>query len=1033
MSKFIVKNKEEYKKIIDKILVSSSEYVALDTETEEFDKEKTHAFDLGLYGIGLYGKDFKIFIPAKFVKKDFQKVLDKFIFIFHNAKFDLLILEKHGFNIDKLKYHDTLIMSWLLNENRRSHKLKDLAHSVLRVKEEKIIKYGDVIKKPILEEYGMFPEEFRMDLARWMIKLGLYCIDDCTYTYKLFFKFKPKLEEQSIWSIYERLELETVKVLMYMELRGIKVNCKYLEKLGKKIETELIQIQADIWKGAGKEFDINSPKQLSQVLFTEKGFKLTDDYRTPTGAYSTNEAALKYLKEAYPKDEVLGGILKYRELFKLHSAFIVGLLSKQRDGVIHTSFKQHGTVTGRLSCVAKDTPILILEGHVPISKIDLHNKNHQYTIGSGGELRKIKNLIFNGYGKLYDVKTGDSKLRCSGDHRLWTSSGWRKAEDLREGDKVFFNRSSFKVQGFGVGENNIRRKQFCAFKNKGEVDSSKDTSAIKQCYKKKVDTFISKSLFKKIRERFKKDSQDKSKSCGVGKQKWKGERESFFRRKTTIRESSDGKKYREDSKRDAFYRIYSEVKSYVVRYAIKVCKNPKASRHLEQRRCQVGRENFSRVFRNSKEIQEEPRGIFRLSIWKSVRYLQNFMVIKKIGGFAWALYGNWGYREISYMLGNEQFSQYFISEGVKNAEYKAHERIPYWKKLFCRFLFPDFKFNGGIRWKTPRNRYKNFREGQRERENYKKDGDSVKEIYVYGGEKPKIAVKENQEVTIDSIEYIGRGELWDLTVDGDSSYITEGLISHNCSAPNLQQLPRRDDEYDIRKAFIPREGYTFVISDLSQIELRIAASISQDPTMLKIFNEGGDIHGETAKLLDCERVIAKQINFGILYGTAAFGMSKGLEAKGVKLDVKEAEKFINRYFSKFKKLEILIEQAKNTLRKKYAITTVFNRKRRFPKYAEARKNRDWKLVAHCERQAINSIIQGSAADIIKVQMRNLSRELPKYGAYLLVQVHDEVICEVPKEKAEEVLKIVVDIMENSYHLKGVPIVANGFISEVWKK
>ena len=169
------------------------------------------------------------------------------------------------------------------------------------------------------------------------------------YTYKLFFKLAEKLKTEEIWQAFEKVEMPITKVIMDMENRGIRVDIGYLQGVKDSIEQDLIQLKAGIWKEAGKEFDINSPKQLSEILFKERGYNLPEDYKTAKGANSTNEAALEYLGERHKEDALLQKILEYRGLYKLLSAFVISLLEKQRSGVIYTQFRQNGTVTGRLS------------------------------------------------------------------------------------------------------------------------------------------------------------------------------------------------------------------------------------------------------------------------------------------------------------------------------------------------------------------------------------------------------------------------------------------------------------------------------------------------------------------------------------------------------------------------------------------------------------------------------------------------------------------------------------------------------------
>ncbi len=267
-----------------------------------------------------------------------------------------------------------------------------------------------------------------------------------------------------------------------------------------------------------------------------------------------------------------------------------------------------------------------------------------------------------------------------------------------------------------------------------------------------------------------------------------------------------------------------------------------------------------------------------------------------------------------------------------------------------------------------------------------------------------------------------------------ASFLQQGTVTGRLSSrnPNLQNIGRRADEFDIRRAFMARTGYTFVISDLSQIELRLATHYSQDPTLLQAYQTGKDVHQETADALGLKgsegRVLAKTVNFGILYGRTSYGLSHGL---GMTPD--DAQKFIDSYFSKFKRIKIFIQQAENTLNQEYEVRTITKRKRRFPHYVQARKERNHKEVGRIRRQATNSVIQGSAADIVKIQMRNLYKILKPYDSHILLQIHDELLIEVPIGKEQEVMGIVKYEMENAIKLNGVPIVTEPHISDRWCK
>ena len=592
----IVSSRIEYAEVLEKALLEP--YLAIDIEGEEFIKnERDHAFELGLYGIGVYGKNVAAYIPKKFLDPSFQEVLDRTTSVFHNAKFDMTMIEKEGYRVNDIKFHDTMILAYLMDENRMSFGLKQLTASVLKVK-TKITKFKDIAKRPVPEDFAMFPADYQPAYDKWEHDMGTYCIEDCEHTFKLFEIFWPKMQlDAKLTNAYLNIEIPMVSVIRKMEQRGIAIDVDYLRKMGQEMFTELARIKGEIWKDAGREFDINSPKQLSQILFKEKGYTLPDDYKTPKGELSTNVKALEYLQE-HQKSTFADLILQFREIHKLYSTYVEGLLARHRNGVIHGSFMQTGTKTGRLSS----------------------------------------------------------------------------------------------------------------------------------------------------------------------------------------------------------------------------------------------------------------------------------------------------------------------------------------------------------------------------------------------------------------------------------------------SNPNLQQIPRRDDKFNIRNAFVARPGFTFVISDLSQIELRLLAFYSKDETLVRAYQEGKDIHQQTADLIGCERVVAKTVNFGIAYGRRAQGLARGLN-----MPLEQAQKFIDDYFRKFKKIATFIQNAENTVERQYQVRTLLGRYRRFPEYPAAARARNRGLMNRIKRQGVNAIIQGSAADIMKVMMRNISRRIEPMGCHLLVQVHDEIVVEVPLGMENEVAEIVKYEMENAVILPDVPIVTEPTIYHRYKK
>ncbi|MBN1292297.1 MAG: DNA polymerase I [Candidatus Latescibacteria bacterium] len=246
------------------------------------------------------------------------------------------------------------------------------------------------------------------------------------------------------------------------------------------------------------------------------------------------------------------------------------------------------------------------------------------------------------------------------------------------------------------------------------------------------------------------------------------------------------------------------------------------------------------------------------------------------------------------------------------------------------------------------------------------------------------------------------------------------------SDPNLQNIPIRTElGRNIRKAFIAPPGYLILSADYSQIELRIMAHMSGDPVLTEAFKNGEDVHRKTASILfgmfpemvsDDQRRQAKTINFGVMYGMGAYALSEQL---GISRN--EAKAFIDNYFRIHTGVKAFIEQTVAEAEKNDYVTTLLNRKRYVPDIHSSNHN----VAEFAKRTAINTPIQGSAADLIKVSMINLSNRLRKEhpDTYMILQVHDELVFEVPEAKLAKVTAIVKETMEGAMKLS-VPLVAD---------
>ena len=262
-----------------------------------------------------------------------------------------------------------------------------------------------------------------------------------------------------------------------------------------------------------------------------------------------------------------------------------------------------------------------------------------------------------------------------------------------------------------------------------------------------------------------------------------------------------------------------------------------------------------------------------------------------------------------------------------------------------------------------------------------------------------------------------------------TNFLQTGTTTGRLSSknPNLQNIPVRTElGREIRRGFIAKEGYKLISIDYSQIELRLLAHFSKDSTLLEAFRNGEDIHLRTAISIFGEeeakekRSIAKSINFGLLYGMGSRKLSQTI---GV--SVSEAKKYIESYFASFPTVKSYLESIKDEAKRENAVYTLLGRRRVF----------DWDSAnafekSGFEREAVNTKFQGSAADLIKLSMNKIDKEMDRSYASMLLQIHDELIFEVKEERANEFGEWAKEVMENIYDLE-VPLVCSVSIGNNW--
>jgi len=304
----------------------------------------------------------------------------------------------------------------------------------------------------------------------------------------------------------------------------------------------------------------------------------------------------------------------------------------------------------------------------------------------------------------------------------------------------------------------------------------------------------------------------------------------------------------------------------------------------------------------------------------------------------------------------------------------------------------------------------------------------------------------SHDVIKEILEYRQLGKLQSTYIEGLQKVVHKGKIHTRFNQvltqtgrlssidPNLQNIPIRLEEgRKIRQAFVPSEkDWIIFAADYSQIELRVLAHIANDEKLIEAFREDHDIHTETAMSVfhvEAEEVTsnmrrhAKAVNFGIVYGISDYGLSQSLN-----ITRKEAGKFIDRYLDSYPGVKNYMEEIVADAKQQGYVSTLLHRRRYLPDIT----SRNFNLRSFAERTAMNTPIQGSAADIIKKAMIEMAKRLESEGmqAKLLLQVHDELIFEAPKEEIEKLKEIVPDVMENAVELS-VPLKVDYSYGDTW--
>jgi DNA polymerase I-like protein with 3'-5' exonuclease and polymerase domains/5'-3' exonuclease/intein/homing endonuclease len=843
------------------------------------------------------------------------------------------------------------------------------------------------------------------------------------FVWRLWERARPALEEAGLWSIYEDMERPLVPVLAMMERHGIRVDPARLIEFSKELERDLDRLTREIHSLAGEEFNLGSPKQLATILFEK--LKLPPVRRTKTG-YSTDADVLEQLALGHP---LPAKIIEHRTLAKLKSTYADSLptLINSRTGRIHTSFNQLVAATGRLSCLPACTLIATQRGLIGIEEVRVGD-----TVRTARGPRQVLAHERTGVKEVVALRLSTGLiLRCSPDHRLRSRGQWKEASSIKPGDPLYM---TFREGPFGTDVAiNARQTAAYATRKTPRLPAEWSVELAELVGYAMADGHIARSNY---------NGKGAKLVLAFG---WEdGELIDRFRR---IIVELFGKEPTPRITRTCPVLEVSGVdicglledlgaggQSKVIQVPPSLLRAPRAivagflRGYFEGDGSARGSLQVKSVSRDMLEGVHHLLGMFGIPATicdgaadprgyaprhtlmvvgdRSKRHYRNrigFLSMRKRNDLD-ELLDRQSRKSPAEVLTLPDPDEV---RSVRTLLYKAH-----WEQTGSApqalYVFAH-KFAAGRGTCTlPR-------------------AEEIVEIVRSQGAEPpeflnEAAAGQYFEVKVESIHREPKVPMYDIAVE-DAEYVADGIVVHNSSAPNLQNIPIRTGlGRRIRAAFIPEPGWRFVAADYSQIELRILAHVSGEESLLEAFRRGEDIHRRTAAevfgvAVDAvtaeHRDIAKTTNFSVIYGVTAFGLSRGLS-----ISQKEARAFLDRFFAQHPRVAAYLEATVAGGRERGWVSTLLGRRRYLPELRSGNPN----LRGFAERMATNAPIQGTAADLIKIAMVRMARALAAAGlrSRMLLQVHDELLFEAPEDEVLALEALAREVMESAMTLS-VPL------------
>jgi len=905
-----------------------------------------------------------------------------------NANYDNNILANSGVPLLAGPIHCTLVMDWLYDENKR-HGLKEAAKRYLHLNMEE---FKSTFRKSRNETY-------QDTLLRIMQEKPQVAIDyaslDAWASLAVHRYLKDKLEHiptlygYSMWDLFNKVEVPYSKVLYHCERRGVMIDIGYLRELEGPIQRDMERISKRFNQLAGIEVNIGSPTQLRRLFFEDMErapLTMTKGGESRNVKPQLNENVLA----AWAQDgcEFSKMILEWRDLQKTEGTYIKGMVERADSHCrIHPTLNQHVTVTGRL-CVAAGTKIQMpcdrnkFPNGKPIEAVQKGDLVYSYDRRGGLHLKKVLWAGQTGTKKTVRIKWQGSGRKHTGellltpDHEVRLISGdWVRAKDLKPKDRVLSLHAGVK-QSYGychlyprLGKE-IRENVFVgrALGMSGEVIHHKD--------------------------------EDKLNNCPSNLE---GQTKVYHSRYHGTHCSEELKQFRT---------------SVLLRPDVRAKAVVSAS-------MRVGPLNSS--------WKEIPRST--LLKWAAVCKGQIKKIIQLSG--------------VDFNVLQREYKRTGLDLKAIRKRYGADGKFISRRRLLDASLLPQPYC------------YESLSVG----------------FYTYKKLLECYGLVNNHEIL--SVEPGPVLPVYDLEVEDTHAFVANEICVHNSSRnPNLQNIRNpEDDPYNIRGAFMPGQGYDLVCADYRQLEMRIMADLSGDENMRDVIRRGWDIHMGTASLmynvpyeeivrakkeggrLEKEEVpkgewpewIHELLGYRRTSKTIGFGLnySKGTRALAADLGIsyEEAEEKIKKYFEPYPRVQAFIEEIHKFTRHNLEAYTYLGRIRRLtdadadwregyfnPRDKKWVPERPGRLAARALRQDVNSRIQGGAADVARLAQLRLegggdwesreSERLRDLGVRQILQIHDEIMMEVPPENLEEAIPLITTLMENPF--EPVPDILKGF-------